>query len=633
MMYSNKRKSCISPQLEWLNELRFAAELETMSVLFAKSVAESRGYIKLFIGHQHDPINERRKSRCIARLMPSNPVEDLPDSNHKSLISVPSTSCESLNVQETPEEEVEFGNSLPSEVLSNTRDSINIPLMRRRRKKPGVYRHSIRVNDGPDNRISIITSRPAPSIPKIFTSIRNIKSSSSSISSTSADSGQCSGNSGVHENVNHLARDSNGIMVSSASSVFSKEQKTALPMYARIANSMDHVLRIASTVLTLLDSNLSDKKLKRELIQKTKVYIEITKQSQCGPFLQDDDFDPVLAIVQDLEQQRFPEVYDIVPEYFNIYVRKMIEQSMSVFVKVICVYLNDSSNKDRLLVIALEHMIHLLLFGDDISLEAIRHKAVERLLEFCRLTSTPAETLRLLLRALAVLCGVNKGCVQLLSLGGLDTVLNLLCNSPSFCAVEAAGILTQLTNANHPFIRPQGLGNNVVNRLLDLLDESNTSESVLLCTAALANLSIHDQITELLYQKNAVIRLVRACKRPNCSSAFVYEQTVAIFSRLAHCGYDQALIAQQAIPLLLKMMTITSTQQIDHYRRVRYKAVVCLSSLASTGIGLKAIFKQQGREKLIEALRSENVSKSAPFALLCQGVKNKLEETYYKNDK
>jgi hypothetical protein len=57
---------------------------------------------------------------------------------------------------------------------------------------------------------------------------------------------------------------------------------------------------------------------------------------------------------------------------FLVVVRRMLEQSMLVFLRVIAQYLNECSNKDRLLVIALEHLIHLLLFGDELCLEAIR---------------------------------------------------------------------------------------------------------------------------------------------------------------------------------------------------------------------------------------------------------------------
>lgn len=106
----------------------------------------------------------------------------------------------------------------------------------------------------------------------------------------------------------------------------------------------------------------------------------------------------------------------------------------------------------------------------------------------------------------------------------MNIVIELLCSSPLQCAVEAAGVLTQLTSPNHPFTKPGKLIFATVPRLLQLLDDSTSVEAVLLCTAALANLSSQDEVTELLYQKNAVLRLVKACGRSNCANAFVFEQ-------------------------------------------------------------------------------------------------------------
>jgi hypothetical protein len=75
---------------------------------------------------------------------------------------------------------------------------------------------------------------------------------------------------------------------STASSDFSSHLKSALPSYARMAISMDHVLRTASTIYSLLDSNLDDSKVTRELVHKVQIYMQIVKQSACQPFLIDE---------------------------------------------------------------------------------------------------------------------------------------------------------------------------------------------------------------------------------------------------------------------------------------------------------------------------------------------------------
>ena len=77
--------------------------------------------------------------------------------------------------------------------------------------------------------------------------------------------------------------------------------------------------------------------------------------------------------------------------------------------QIIAGYLAQCSNKDRLLPIALSHLVRVLLFGDEMSLEAIRGRAVESIVSFAKMASTPADTLRVLLRSLAVLLSTHSG--------------------------------------------------------------------------------------------------------------------------------------------------------------------------------------------------------------------------------
>ncbi|ETN70940.1 hypothetical protein NECAME_14444 [Necator americanus] len=86
-------------------------------------------------------------------------------------------------------------------------------------------------------------------------------------------------------------------------------------------------------------------------------------------------------------------------------------------------------------------------------------------LKLVRQASTPPDTSRLLMRALAVLCSVSKGCLSLLALGGLDVVLSCLSGDYIAISVEAAGVLTQLTNVQHSFIQLHNVGP-ILNRLL-----------------------------------------------------------------------------------------------------------------------------------------------------------------------
>lgn len=46
--------------------------------------------------------------------------------------------------------------------------------------------------------------------------------------------------------------------------------------------------------------------------------------------------------------------------------RKIIHEVLVIFARIISAHLAECTNHDRLLIIALEHLIHLMLFGDEI---------------------------------------------------------------------------------------------------------------------------------------------------------------------------------------------------------------------------------------------------------------------------
>lgn len=196
-------------------------------------------------------------------------------------------------------------------------------------------------------------------------------------------------------------------------------------------------------------------------------------------------------------------------------------------------------------------------------------------------------------------------------IGGLDIIIAILCGNSgkrNYCSFEAAGVLTQLITPGHAYFKLSQSLKPIILRLLELVDLANTSEYLLLCTAALANLSLQTQpivATEILYQHNAILKLVhksfqsdsknnRNKRLSATASIFVQEQIVTIFGRMAQRGYECALIAQRAIPALMEMLRVDDQKHADYCRRIRYKAVVCLGTLATSGVGLKELYENHG---------------------------------------
>jgi hypothetical protein len=110
---------------------------------------------------------------------------------------------------------------------------------------------------------------------------------------------------------------------------------------------------------------------------------------------------------------------------------------------------------------------------------------------------------------------------------------------------------------------------------------------------------------------------------------------VIIFSQLAICSYDQALVAQGAIPVLLKMLRVGESvpQRFGYSNRIRYKAIVCLSTIASNSLGLKSIYENYGCQVLEMVLQreqfSENSTGNSPFLLVCANIRNQLRSIYH----
>ncbi|KHJ83402.1 hypothetical protein OESDEN_16901 [Oesophagostomum dentatum] len=135
---------------------------------------------------------------------------------------------------------------------------------------------------------------------------------------------------------------------------------------------MDHILRTASSIYSLI-SGPSNPSTARELLEKASLFIQIVEASPCAPHLPRYDTNVVKLQINDLEREAAEAGLPLtITNYFTIVLRKMVEQVLQIFCKIITRYLTECGNKDRLVLIALEHLIHLTLFGDELCLEAIQ---------------------------------------------------------------------------------------------------------------------------------------------------------------------------------------------------------------------------------------------------------------------
>ncbi|GMT14907.1 hypothetical protein PFISCL1PPCAC_6204, partial [Pristionchus fissidentatus] len=584
------RLTLSSDQLRWLAELGLAIEQECMSILYAKSLlddsppsfpSEKKGRtprpLSISIGKRVDVVDHSglpsvtpppKPRRCIARLTSSRPSPSLFNpTNYRSTFNL--------------------SQSNPSLPFSSSSSS---PSTRRRLpsydelEKKWRLTHSIAVNEEEERgeRERCIET----------------------LSTASLDSGQCSGEAVFSSQISFS---------SESESIGIRNHKRNLPSYARMASPMDHLLRVSSSIFALFNRPTQFSVLS----SKTNLFIQMLQSSPLAPFLNKQEVKIVKEILSNSEG---------IPIAYNgiLMIRKLVDNILHQFVKIMSSYLSEVSPKDRLLSVALEHLVHISLFGDELCIEAIHCGCMDECVKLSLHPSISNQSRPLLIRVIALLCATSKGCVHFLSLNGLPFLLSSL-SSPSFSiSIESAGLLTQLSNPSSCHIQIDNM-EPIVNRLLGLIDECQSSEHLLLASSALANIShLHCPI---LYERNAVRRIIDAFRKRDCQSIFVQEQMVTIFSRLSARKYEDFLIAQGAVPLLLEMITATDSHNGEYCRRIRYKAAVCIGTLAASGVGLKALYAHNAYAIICTVLQQES-SPSSSLNMICSNIKTKLEHKY-----
>uniref|UniRef100_A0A915Q4S0 Protein inscuteable homologue C-terminal domain-containing protein n=1 Tax=Setaria digitata TaxID=48799 RepID=A0A915Q4S0_9BILA len=404
--------------------------------------------------------------------------------------------------------------------------------------------------------------------------------------------------------------------------------ENSLPSYARMANTIDHVLRVSSTLHSVLNDEINEK-CTNDLVCETKVLIATIQCSPCFAFLSVPDITTIQRMICDLESKRHHTQRPVVASKFLIVLlEKTVNAVLIIFARIISAHLSECTSRDRLLVIALEHLIHLMLFGDEICITIIQCGGLDSLLYFCEVPSIPNATLQLLLRGLAVLCGNYRGAVKLLALNKFELIIQLLFTSTIACSAEAAGILTQLTNPTQNYVRLGNMMPRVIIRILEIVDKTKVAESLLLAIAALANIAIQENgAIDILYEHNAIRRLVQAYKRPKCHNVYIQEQLLTVFMSLANGAYIEALIGQGAVDLLLLMLKSRNRINGNCCRRIQVRAAQCLRIISNHGIGLKAIHEMSGYSIISEVIQDNDMLTDARSDLCW--ITEQMEKKYH----
>ncbi|CEF60565.1 Armadillo-like helical domain and Armadillo-type fold domain-containing protein [Strongyloides ratti] len=479
-----------------------------------------------------------------------------------------------------------------------------------------TYHHLIHVNNNINNYSTIdINSGSSFLTDNIQTESYTSSNSPKSIYSTrsSTDSGQESTETDYKKNLNKI-------------SLYHYIVK-----YQQIYAIIDNILKLGSNIYSSLTYIIDNKYICQNLLIESSQLITFLKNRYLINIINNEDINLIEELLIDVEKELIENGENrIFSNYFIIILRRTIEEVFNSFAKIICEYFLTSNNDDELLNIASEHFIYLLLFSDELCNVAIQYQLVKKLLQHCTNPTTNYQTIKLLLRALAILCSASKGCSQLISNNGFNFIINVICYYPFDCSVEAAGVLTQLTTS--PLSNCMTLIKSIlqiITKLTEMIECCDSAESLLLCTAALSNLSIqYPSANRYIHEIKTCQKLVLATKKPKCCSIFVYEQMVTLMARMVSQGWYLTLYNKDCVTILLNLMLISDELHPKYCERIKYKSAVALSSIAKNDYGLQLIKFNNGYGIMCKITESNLNNTQDPTVIICQTIRDRLENYF-----
>uniref|UniRef100_A0A0K0ES57 Insc_C domain-containing protein n=1 Tax=Strongyloides stercoralis TaxID=6248 RepID=A0A0K0ES57_STRER len=401
--------------------------------------------------------------------------------------------------------------------------------------------------------------------------------------------------------------------------------------YQQIYGIIDNILKLGSNIYSSLTYIIDNKYICQNLLIEASQLITLLKNRYLTNIINNEDINLIEDLLIDVEKEIIENGENkIFSNYFIIILRRTIEEVFNSFAKIICEYFIISNHDDEILHIASEHFIYLLLFSDELCNVAIQYQLVKKLLQHCINPTTNYQTIKLLLRVLAILCSASKGCSQLISNNGFNFIINVICYYPFDCSVEAAGVLTQLTTS--PLSNCMSLIKSIlqiITKLTEMIECCDSAESLLLCTAALSNLSIqYPSANRYIHESKTCQKLVLATKKPKCCSIFVYEQMVTLMARMVSQGWYLTLYNEDCVNILLNLMLINDEFHPKYCERIKYKSAVALSSVAKNDYGLQLIKLNNGYGIMCKITESNLNNTQDPTVIICQTIRDRLENYF-----
>ncbi|KAJ3664634.1 hypothetical protein Zmor_000187 [Zophobas morio] len=220
----------------------------------------------------------------------------------------------------------------------------------------------------------------------------------------------------------------------------------------------------------------------------------------------------------------------------------------------------------------------------------------------------------LLLRALSTMCSTTFAVRQFEKYSGIQIISETLTEDlsrPEPERSEAVALLAQVTapwiEDNHSIKGLADHSRKLVKSLTKFASTTKCCQNLLLCAAALANLSTMDTkcVKYMLHLNTAEILLNSVNRRGPCASVYLLEQVATLVANMTSVEVArQHLTKLSTIPALLCFLKCGGVGE-EAEKRLQQKAIIALSRLCSDKEAATQVVELGGVEKLVKMCREK----------------------------
>ncbi|XP_045467530.1 protein inscuteable homolog [Harmonia axyridis] len=255
----------------------------------------------------------------------------------------------------------------------------------------------------------------------------------------------------------------------------------------------------------------------------------------------------------------------------------------------------------------------IALTGERLMEEFVKYDAVPMLLIHCE--KCEGSSVRcLILRALSTMCCIAPAVRQFEKFSGIQLIADILEEEtrPEPEHSEAVTLLAQITapwvEDNYSIRGLPDYSKRLVRSLTKFLKTTRCCQNLLLCIAALANLSAMDAPTTIKYimNENSVKEILKTIQRRNDISVYILEQIAALLANVSAVETTRGPLIDIRVPAALLCFLQVKNVDENIEKRLQQKVMIALSRLCGDQRAAQQIVEVGGVNKLVKLCREKD---------------------------